>query len=148
MEPQPQPSIDYESAAVRKHVEITQGVIQRMAENSRSCKVWCVTLVSAVLFLGARTENPELALIALIPAGLFLILDAYYLALEHVFRDSYDAFVEKLHGGELSRCDIYAVAPTGMGLTRVLGSMGSVSIWLFYPLVAVAVALTWWVMSL
>ena len=53
-----------------------------MAENSRSCKVWCVTLVSAVLVLVARTEKPEYALIALIPAVLFLILDTYYLALE------------------------------------------------------------------
>ena len=28
-----------------------------MAENSRSCKVWCVTLVSALLALVARTGS-------------------------------------------------------------------------------------------
>ena len=46
-----------ESSAVQKHLEIMQGVIQRMAENSRSCKVWCVTLVAATLVLVARTGS-------------------------------------------------------------------------------------------
>ena len=36
-----------ESSAVQKHLEIVQGVIARMAENSRSCKVWCITRVAA-----------------------------------------------------------------------------------------------------
>ena len=35
--------INHESSAVRTHLENMQGVIQRMAENSRSCKVSCVT---------------------------------------------------------------------------------------------------------
>ena len=37
-------NLNAESSAVQKHLEIMQGVIQRMGENSRSCKVWCVTL--------------------------------------------------------------------------------------------------------
>ena len=47
--------LNHESSAVQKHLEIMQGVINRMAENSRSCKVWCVTLVAATLVLVART---------------------------------------------------------------------------------------------
>ena len=43
-----QSQLNHESSAVQKHLEIMQGVITRMAENSRSCKVWCVTLVAAV----------------------------------------------------------------------------------------------------
>ena len=39
-------NLSVESSAVQKHLEIMQGVITRMAENSRSCKVWCVTLVA------------------------------------------------------------------------------------------------------
>ena len=41
-----------ESSAVQAHLTILQGVICRMAENSRSCKVWCVTLVAATPGLG------------------------------------------------------------------------------------------------
>ena len=46
-----QSHLGHESSAVQKHLEIMQGVINRMAENSRSCKVWCVTLVAATLVL-------------------------------------------------------------------------------------------------
>ena len=99
-----QPKLDHNSLAVQKHLEIVQGVILRTAENSRSCKIWCVTLVAATLVLVARTGEPRHALIALIPTLLFLILDTYYLALERAFRNSYDAFVEKVYRGTLALC--------------------------------------------
>ena len=57
-----------ESAAVQHYLTMMQGIITRMAENSRSCKLWCVTLVAAVLVLVARTEQPHYALLALLPA--------------------------------------------------------------------------------
>ena len=37
-------SLDENSPAVQAHLTMMQGVIARMAENSRSCKVWCTTL--------------------------------------------------------------------------------------------------------
>ena len=118
-------------------------VIQRMAENSRSCKVWCVTLVAATLVLVARTGEPQHALIALVPTLLFLVLDTYYLALERAFRNSHNAFVGDLHHGALSSSALFRVEPTGMGLVLAGRCLGSVSIWLFYPLVAVTTILTW-----
>ena len=89
--------LNHESPAVQKHLELMQGVINRMAENSRSCNVWCVTLVAATLVLVARTGEPQHALIALVPALLFLFLDSYYLALERAFIASQNSFVAKLH---------------------------------------------------
>ena len=138
-----QSQINYESPAAQKHLEIMQGVIARMAENSRSCKVWCVTLVAAVLVLVARTGEPQHALIALMPTLLFLLLDAYYLALERAFIKSQNSFVKNLHQSKLVASDVYRVAPTGMGLLLVGRCLGSVSIWLFYPLVVVTVVLAW-----
>ena len=58
-------NLGVESSAVQAHLTIMQGVIQRMAENSRSCKVWCVTLVAAIMVLVARTGRAEHTLIAL-----------------------------------------------------------------------------------
>ena len=136
-------SLGVESSAVQSHLTIMQGVINRMAENSRSCKVWCVTLVAAILVLVARTGEPQHALIALVPTLLFLFLDSYYLALERAFIGSQNAFVRKLHRGELELADLYRVAPAGMGLVLVGRCLGSVSIWLFYLLVAVTILLTW-----
>ncbi len=140
--------LDVDSSAVQAHLTIMQGVITRMAENSRSCKVWCVTLVAAVLVLVARTGEPQHALIALIPTLLFLFLDAYYLALERAFISSQNRFVDKLHKEELAPAAIYKVAPTGMGSRLVLRCLfGSVSILPFYLLIAATVLVLWgWVL--
>ena len=135
--------LDALSPAVHAHLTIMQGVITRMADNSRHCKVWCVTLVAATLVLVARTGEPQHALIALIPTLLFLVLDAYYLALEKAFRNSYDEFVKKLHQGELAPVDIYKVKRIGMGWKLTGRCLRSVSIWLFYPLVAATIVLAW-----
>ena len=143
-----QSHLDHESSAVQKHFEAMQGVIQRMAENSRSCKVWCVTLVAATLVLVARTGEPRHALIALIPTLLFLFLDSYYLALERAFIMSQNAFVDKLHMSELISTDIYEIAPTGMGW-RLVGRclFSSVSIVPFYVLLTATVLVAWcWVL--
>ena len=136
--------LNYDSSAVQKHLDIVQGVITRMSVNSRSCKVWCVTLVSAVLVLVARTEQPDYAFIALIPAVLFLILDTYYMALEKGFRNSYESFVGKIHLGELTPSDLYPVAPCGSNLERVTTSLRSFSIWPFYPTIVAMILLAWW----
>ena len=142
-----EPALNHNSAAVQKHLEMVQGVITRMAENSRSCKLWCVTLVSAVLVLVARTEKPEYALIALIPALLFLILDTYYLALERAFRASYNAFVRKLGGDSSTSADLYRVAPSGSVLRYFMACLKSFSIWPFYPTLVVMILIVWWALG-
>ena len=140
-------SLGAESSAVQAHLSIMQGVITRMAENSRSCKLWCITLVSAVLVLVARTEKPEYVLITLVPAALLLILDTYYLALERSFRGSYENFVGRLHLGELTLSDLYSVAPSGSIARQFMKCLGSFSIWPFYPALVVMILLVWWLVS-
>ena len=127
--------LDHNSSAVQTHLTIVQGVIVRMAENSRSCKMWCITLVAGILFLVARTEESQHALMALAPTLLFYMLDAYYLALERSFIDSHSGFVAKLHSQKLTPSDLYRIAPTGMGAVRTGRSLCSFSIWPFYLMV-------------
>ena len=99
-----------DSSAVQTHLSIMQDIIQRMAENSRSCKTWCITIVSAVLVLVARLEQPYYPLIAIVPTVLFLFLDTYYLALEKHFRDSHKEFVEKLQAADKDiSSDLYVI---------------------------------------
>ncbi|HZP41321.1 MAG TPA: hypothetical protein VFD84_07400 [Candidatus Binatia bacterium] len=128
-----------DSPAVQAHLGIAQAVIQRMASNSSSCKAWCITLVSAILVIVADKGKPSYALIAGVPTLLFLVLDAYYLALERCFRASYNAFIEKLHARRIGSPDLYAVTPTGSLLKSVLRSLGSFSIWPFYVTLAVMI---------
>ena len=139
--------MDLNSPAVQKHVEILQGVITRMADNSRACKFWCVTLVSAVLVLVARVDEPKYAFIALVPAVLFLILDTYYLAQERAFRNSYNAFIGRLHDGGLGVEEIYRVKRSDIGLKLVYKCLGSFSVCPFYISLLGMVLLVWWVLK-
>ena len=138
-----QSDFNEESSSVQSHLGIMQDVIQRMAENSRSCKVWNITLVSAILVFVVRVEKPDYVLIALVPTILFLILDTYYLALERAFRESYNDFIRKLHEGSLAKTDLFTVAPTGSVPRHFLSSLLSFSIWPFYPTLVVLTLIIW-----
>ena len=120
------------SQAVQAHLGIMQSVIERMASNSSSCKAWCIALVSAVLVVVADKSKPEYAWIAVIPTLLFLTLDAYYLALEKAFRNSYNAFIDKLHRGRIEPTDLYAVVPSGSIFRQFVKALGSFSVWPVY----------------
>lgn len=139
MADQSQTEYSAESDAVRAHLSILQAVIQRMAGNSASCKTWCVLMVVVMLLLSARKDMP----LAFIPAVLFLFLDTYYLALERAFRGSYNAFVGKLHKGEVALSDLYVVRPRGRIGRRFARSLGSSAIWPFYSVLVILIGLVW-----
>ena len=119
--------------AVQSHLGMLQGVIQRMAENSRSCKLWSITALSAILFLAARTGVPWYTLIALVPLFLFLLLDLYYLSLERRFRSSYDHMLEKLRDGTYGPEDVYQILPANFSVRVLRKCLLSPSVYLYYP---------------
>jgi hypothetical protein len=108
--PSPSP-LPIDSPAVQNYLTILQGTIARMAGNSSNCKTWCVSIVSAILVLIADKGKPDYAFIAIIPVGLFCLLDAYYLAQEKTFRDLYNKFVDKLIAGNAQSSDLFSLKP-------------------------------------
>lgn len=132
MEEKTKDIVKEDSPAVQAHLTITQSVIQRMASNSSSCKAWCITLVSAILVIVADKGKPQYAWIAVIPTFLFFALDTYYLALEKEFRDSYNAFIDKLHYQKIEAKDLFVVSPKGNIIISFLKAMVSFSIYPFY----------------
>jgi hypothetical protein len=131
--------IDSSSQAVQIHLGIVQSAIQRMAGNCTSCKAWCITIVSAILVLVADKNRPMFAYIALIPILLFLVLDAYYLAMERAFRNTYNQFVGKMHKGRLAAEDLYDVSPVGRIFLMTITSIWSFSVLSFYLMLFVMV---------
>lgn len=125
----------FDSPSVHSYLTILQSVIARMAANSSSCKTWCITIVSAILVVVADKTKPSYVWIALIPTVLFFGLDSYYLALERLFREHYNAFIRKLHLNIASIDDVFIVDP-GAGPLKVLGASlcaaTSVSVFPFY----------------
>lgn len=132
-----------ESPSVQAHLGILQNVIERMATNSTSAKSWCITIVSAILVVVADKSKPDYALIALIPAFLFMTLDAYYLAMERGFRNSYNAFVRKLHEGSLTADDLFSVRPIGGNSALQWEALRSVSVWGFYLFLGILIWFAW-----
>ena len=130
-----------ESPSVQAHLGILQNVIERMATNSNSAKSWCITLVSAILVVVANKDKPDYALISILPAFLFFTLDAYYLGMEKGFRNSYNAFVKKVHDDTLTADDLFSVSPTGSVSRLQWEAVCSVSVWGFYVTLAVMVLL-------
>lgn len=73
-----------------KHLEMLQGVINRMAANSFHLKGWSVVLVSAFFALAASGADTRFAFLALFPAIAFWVLDGFFLWQERLFRGLYD----------------------------------------------------------
>ena len=128
-------NIPFDSPSVQSYLQILQGVINRMATNSSSCKTWCITIVSAVIVIIADKGHPEYVWIASGPIALFFFLDAYYLALEQQFRDLYNAFIKKLHANQATIEDVFILSPSA-GFIRSLRAQFlaamSGSVWPFY----------------
>jgi hypothetical protein len=74
----------------RAHLEMIQGVINRLSQHSFLIKGWSVTLVSALFALAASSANQCFLYLAYFPAIAFWILDGYFLWQERLFRALYN----------------------------------------------------------
>ena len=72
-----------------KHLEMIQGIINRMASNSFALKGWAVTLVAGIFALASKDSDKIYFLIAYVPIVVFWFLDSYYLLQERLFRSLY-----------------------------------------------------------
>jgi hypothetical protein len=73
-----------------KHLELIQGVINRLSTNSFLLKGWSVVLVSALFALSAPDSRIAFVYLAYIPAIIFWGLDGFFLWQEKLFRKLYD----------------------------------------------------------
>ena len=73
-----------------RHLEMIQGVVNRLAGNSSSIRRWSTVLVAALVVAAFTTDTPVVAFIGA-GAGIFYwLLDSYYLWQERRFRCLYD----------------------------------------------------------
>lgn len=78
-----------------RHLEMIQGIINRMATNSFALKGWAVTLVAGIFALSSKDADKAYFLVAYIPIVVFWCLDSYYLLQERLFRSLYGKICEK-----------------------------------------------------
>lgn len=74
----------------RCHLQMIQGVVNRLAQNSFLIKGWSIFLVAALFALAATNDRSTFAWVALFPALTLWVLDGYFLWQERMFRALYD----------------------------------------------------------
>lgn len=83
---------------LHKEIDLIQGVINRMANNSFLLKGWTVTIIVGVLALTkdkiVTNDVTYFALILLIPLCVFWYLDALFLHKEKCYRELYKWVIE------------------------------------------------------
>lgn len=83
-------------SSVLAHINMLQGIINRMASNSANCKLWCVTLLTAILALFFDGKVLHLKFCYLI-TSLFYFLDCFYLGIEQQIINEQKDFVNMLN---------------------------------------------------
>jgi hypothetical protein len=77
---------------LHKEIDLIQGIINRMANNSFLLKGWSISLIAVILALTKDTiiATPYLSAILLLPVVAFWYLDAFFLHKEKCYRKLYD----------------------------------------------------------
>ncbi|AAS12136.1 hypothetical protein E4N98_02000 [Treponema denticola] len=78
-----------------KHLEFIQNVIERMNNNSIQLKTWTILLAVGVLALAGKQESWFIMLCAMMPTGLFWLLNIHFLKIERSYRVLYDTVRKK-----------------------------------------------------
>lgn len=91
-----------EKSCIQAHISMMQGIINRMASNSANCKLWCITIMAAILALYFDGEDSHIEYGYFI-VGLFWFLDCFYLGLERQFVKAQNDFVGKLNDGTMEK---------------------------------------------
>jgi hypothetical protein len=92
-----------DNPAVTAHITMLQGIINRLAGASASCKTWCLALVSSLVSLAGATHNPAIVGVALVPIAIFGFVDTMYLTQERAYRELYTKIVKKIRDGSYQR---------------------------------------------
>lgn len=83
---------------IHKEIDLIQGVITRMANNSFLLKGWMITIIVAVLALSKETiltnEITYLSIVLILPLVVFWYLDAFFLHKERCYRKLYQWVIE------------------------------------------------------
>ena len=132
-----------DNPAVTAHINLLQGIINRLANNSASCKTWCLALVAAFLSLAGAAHQPNIIAFSLIPIVIFAFLDAAYLAQERAYRELYRKLTAKISTNTYTIDDAF----DARALITFAGFCRAFTSWSIYPiyatlLLAYAVALS------
>lgn len=125
-------------AIVQTHITTLQGIICRMSNYSLNCKTWAITIITGIIVLLFDKTKTSYYYIIYFPLLIFYLLDSYYLGLERVFRDIYNAFILEVQNSTKDEIDI-RFSLKGKKIKSFLKSLYSVSTLPFYIVIGIAI---------
>ena len=106
--------------SVTCYIEMLQNNISRMSSHSGIVKASMCVIYTIVITIILTIQNLDMYWWITLPITICMaILDSYYLALEKVYRDKYDEFVDKLNLNRLDSQEIYNMKPRTTSLKFV-----------------------------
>ena len=97
----------FQASLARDNFEWVRSTISRMSDLSQKTKAWTITLTTALAIFLLQSGQYHL-LIGLPPILVFMVLDAYYLALERHFRFELERLTETAAAGKFSEAIVTA----------------------------------------
>ncbi len=124
-----------------KHLEMIEGIIDRMGSNSFQLKGWAVTLVSVIGALSVQGSDKRFFLLSFLPLIAFWLLDSYYLQLERKYRVLYKNVSDKTEDKIDFNMDTRCISCIGEDTKRIkyMRCLFSKTEVLFYVVIAAAV---------
>ncbi len=123
----------------RKHIDLIQGVINRLAGNSFAIKAWAIGLIAVLGGLATKDADPRLATALVFPALCFWGLDAYYLRQERLYRKLYEKVV--LNDGGVPRYSLDASGFSTQVASTINVAFSPTVRWLHIPILAFVIIL-------
>ena len=124
-----------------KHLEMIEGIIERMGNNSFQLKGWAVTLVALIGGFASQGSDKRFFLIAFIPLIAFWFLDSFYLLLERKYKILYKNVADKDEDDIDFNMDTRKIVCDGEDAERICfcKCLFSGTEWPFYLIIAGAV---------
>ena len=120
------------------YIEMLQNNIARMSSHSGIVKASMCVIYTIIITIVLTIQNLDKYWWITLPITICIaILDSYYLALEKIYRDKYDEFVDKLNSNSIDLHEIYNMKPRTTSLkceilARTIYAFKSISIFGFY----------------
>lgn len=131
------PETPFARSEVQGFISQLDSIINRMANNSANAKNWLMTLVAAAIAIQWTQSQLQNVLWLLVPTGLFMLTDMYYLGMERHFKDIQKEFIKNVRAGNEIKDTVYKISKTTKceQVCNTFSSIDSLSIWPFYLIV-------------
>lgn len=86
-----------EGSAVQAHIQMLQGIIQKMSDNSKQCKQWCVAIQTIIIGLNKDDVSIGILICSILVTLVLWCQDAGFLAFSRHFRSQQQDFIEHIN---------------------------------------------------